>query len=245
MVLTRRQILEFGSYGFLVLGAGTLLPPGTALGLEWGEWLGKKHQGGTAKVLSLKGMAQADQKPLEVGRTVAGGQKIEVASGGELVLLLPDAASFKITGPAALTLEVEPEGGGLVNLVFGGILGVIPKLKNRAYMIQSASATLGIKGTVFYKEVFGPQGSGDARVPAGALEYFCICNGSLDVLSQGQDRPILSDHAEHHHAHVVVAKADGVELVPAGFVKGHDDAGIHQVIEANPLGKHDQSWLQL
>ena len=129
--------------------------------------------------------------------------------------------------------------------MFGGILGVIPKLKNRAYMIQSASATLGIKGTVFYKEVFGPQGSGDARVPAGALEYFCICNGSLDVLSQGQDRPILSDHAEHHHAHVVVAKADGVELVPAGFVKGHDDAGIHQVIEANPLGKHDQSWLQL
>jgi|SRR3989339_567421 len=247
MTLNRRQILEWGGYAFVAWGAGAMLAPSAAWALEWSDWIGKRHQGGSAQVIGLKGQAQAqaDQKPLQLGSKVVNGQEIVVNAGGEALLLLPDGASFKLSGPARLVLEVDAQGGGNLKLLLGGLLGVIPQLKNRAYLVKSSNATLGIKGTVFYKEVFGPQGSDDPRVQPGALAYFCICNGSLAVLPQGQSQPLLQDQAEHHHAHLVMPQKNGIELVPAAFVKGHDDPGINQVIESNPGFKHNRSWLQL
>ncbi|MDT8446033.1 MAG: hypothetical protein RRB13_03920 [bacterium] len=248
MSFSRRKVIQLGGQAVIWASCGatlTSLMPEEALAIEWKALLGIKQRKGKAKLIELDGTARIGNEELKVGQMIANGQLIEADHEARLLLSMPDGSAFQLSGPAQLKLEIDEKGGGVLELLLGGLLGIVLENRDARYLVQSPTATAGIKGTVFYRERFGPDSPPDPRIPEGALEYFCICNGELEMFDHGADKLMIKDQAEHHHAHMITQKGETLELVEAKFLYGHDDFAINRAIEAMGQKKHDRSWLKL
>jgi len=246
--LTRREVLVISKNTIIVsaLTAGVLplFTPQAVLALDWKEVFQKKYEGGHAEIVGLTGKAFANETSLHLKQQLNNGVHIQVAENSELLLSLPDHSILKITGEAELTLQIDTQGGGVINLILGAMLAVISSSKKKRYLIQTPTATLGVKGTVLFRNVFGAKEKPDSRVPENASDYVCICNGSLDYLTPDAQL-IQSDQAHHHSAYFLLPDNKQLTLQKAPFLFRHSDQGINHVIDSMTGKKHDRSWLEL
>lgn len=243
MNLTRRKIIHLGGQSFIALGLVAGLPA-KIYGLDWRGLLGVKDPKGHGKVIALDGQASVDGETLKLNQRIANGQLIVAEEKARLLLSMPDGSVFQLSGPGKLRLEVSDE-GGLIQLLLGGLLGVVLENRQAQYLIQSPTATAGIKGTVFYRHRFAPGEQLDQRFPKGTKEYFCICNGEIEMRDALGQSTLVEDKAEHHSAHVIVESGGELALAQAKFLYGHGDREIDRVIERMGPKKHSRDWLQL
>jgi hypothetical protein len=217
-------------------------------GYDWKRLFASRPEGGTGRVKQIEGIAFADRRSLAVGATVRSGEQLRVAKGGRLVVSIEDGTLLWIRGGSVLDFGPSARKTGVLNLVAGALLTVMPT-SNR-YLVSGPTAAIGIKGTVFYRQVFEEDErtavAMDGRtvtVPGkGVRDYFCTCNGSVDYLHMTDRSFVTSDTAQHHHAYILNPDMPGM-LVKFDVIN-HTDRDIQAAIDLQDGPKHDARWLR-
>lgn len=251
--MTRRELLRTaGRMAGLAAAAGTgaFVLPRRARAIDWQrvmEVMGMADGYGT--VAELDGNAFADEEALRSGDRIESGAAVRCTRGSTLVLHLSDDAMLRLNGPAEMKLEVGGRELGLITLLAGAVLAVLPK--DRLYLLTSAATTIGIKGTVLYREQFRPDALTGTRqsgerttVPRGLRDYVCLCHGELEYLHPETLEVGFTDSAEYHGAWFLNPERPLVRA-PAGQIINHTDRHIQDLIDRQPAEtRHDASWLR-
>ena len=249
--ISRRHFLVEGGK-WTALASGAVLAqamglPHQAEAIDWSSLVGSKPSGGTATVKFIQGVSFAESRRLRVGDTVHSGDQLRVAKGGRLIFRLEDNSVMCLVGEAVLNIDFSPQRVGIFKLLAGAFISVLPR--NGRTLVQGPTATIGIKGTVFYHELYLPDSEvsmsmeGPVPIPAGISEYFCLCNGEAEYLRKGETSPYFTDMAHHHNSFYVDPKS--TMLLNKAKMLNHTDAQIDELIGFQDEPRHDGSWLEL
>ena len=241
--LTRRGLLSTAGKaafaGGVLGGITSLLRAGRADAIDWEKLLRTAKPEGYGIVKQLTGRAFS-------GGRVESGEQIQVSKGGKLILAMSDKSVFQMFGPTTLDLILSMMREGILNLLFGSLLSVVPK-RNR-YLVMGPTGTIGIKGTVFFRQVFPDDQvmvhtmEGEMRTPAGVNDYFCNCHGEVEYLQPETAETFYNDRAEYHNAFFLDPRTPGL-LMKAPMIN-HDDKQIKAMIDLQEEPKHDATWLR-
>jgi len=248
---TRRYVLSAGvrvataaSLGGLLAALG--LPP-PARGQDWRSLFRSAPTGGDGTVKKLAGEAWAAGRPLAEGARVASGEEVRVAPEGWCILSLSDRTILRINGNTTVRLTVGRERRGLFQLLAGSLLTVVPE--GNRYLVQMPTATIGIKGTVFFHQIYHPgeRTARDAKgrevtIPEGIGEYFCLCNGLADFLRVDAGEPFYTEEATYHDSfYLDPRRAEPLVKAPQ---LNHTDMEIRGLIDLQEGPKHPVDWLK-
>jgi len=247
---TRRELFNIG--GRMVIGSILLSAlPGTPdaqaqEAINWRNLFREMPKGGGGKVKELEGMAFAGKRPLKVGDAVAAGEQLRVTKESRLIVSASDNSIFQIKGEAVVDFHIGTEKSGLLKLVLGQILAVVPT--GHRYLIAGPTATIGIKGTVVFRQIFredemvarAMKGKSYTR-PRNLTDYFCTCNGAVDFLRNNDNSVITSDKAEAHSSEFL--DSGNPKLLTEAPMINHFDKEIDKVIGLQDGPKHDRSFL--
>ena len=248
--ITRRIFLAEGTRLTALGGLGAMLGalglPRAAAAQEWTELSRVRPAGGFGIVKELWTEASAAGRPLRKGSRVESGEEIRVPRGNLMTLSLSDNTILRINGGTTVTLEIGADRRGFFRLLVGSILTVMPT--RNFYLAYLPTAVIGIKGTVFFQQIFHP-GETTARgmnnkpfaIPGGVREYFCLCNGAVDFLNTGDLGAFFTDKAEHHNSYFIDPSRPE-KLVKAPMVN-HDDSEIRYLIYLQDGPKHSSKFL--
>ncbi len=251
----RRRVISLGLKTLALSAFASLACWGNraaAQAIEWKSLLRRKPRGGKGEVLSIKGVFRAGLKKLRKGSVIKSGVRITSKEAGELFLRLSDNTTVQLKGPLDMRFNIDGKKRGILSLTRGAILAVIPT--RQRYLVEGPTATLGIKGTVFYREVI--HGNPDkmnrdiknrpVKVPADAKDYFCLCNGKADYLNSKTAIGTLSEDASKvpHHSRFLKSELKS-GIVDAGVVINHDDRDIKRLIDLQKKPQHHSDFLKL
>jgi len=250
-IFTRRNALVFFGAAAASFGLGYALRRfggGDYADVDWQRAFERKTVGGIARIKSLVGEGLAGMRELMLGGGLNSGERIRVARDSLLILSLPDRSVLQIRGEAELDLHFDEFSGGVYNLYVGAVLSVVPR--SNLYIATGPTGAVGIKGTVFFREVFGETGrevqtmEGKMTMPADVDDYFCTCHGEVDYLGQlEQGRVVRTDRAQHHSP-FFLRNGDGLTFEEAPMLNHFDDE-IDRLIDVMDPPRHDKSWLDL
>ncbi|MCH7719023.1 MAG: hypothetical protein IIB21_06095, partial [Chloroflexi bacterium] len=174
------------------------------------------------------GGATAGGSLLAAMGAILSGDRIHVDRGGILVLSLPDRSVLKITGEADVDLHVDQFSGAMYNLALGSLLSVVPTGNN--HIILGPTASVGIKGTVFFRQVFNENTritrtmEGTLEVPKGIDDYFCTCHGEVGYMPHPKEKRVVHRDRAHHHNSFFLRRDDkGMRFVKAPMLNHFDD----------------------
>ena len=139
-----------------------------------------------ARVMQLKGQLSAERGSARVdlpeGAPLYASDKVETVAGGHAVLAFRDDTRITLNSGTRLALTqytFEPEkpaqGSSIFQLLRGGLrvaTGLIGKANPSQVRFQSATATIGIRGTVF-DIACGPAVTSDESVPSDLADVAC------------------------------------------------------------------------
>jgi hypothetical protein len=239
---TRRGLLRRGAAAALGAAvAGGVLPP-AAWAIDWGSLFGERMADLNGLVKELRGQATAQGHSLRKGDKVPSGALVSVAEGGRLVISLEDGTIFTLSGGTNLELLLNRMMQGIFNLLAGALLMVVPK--GHQYLIAGLDASIGIKGTVVYREVYGPQDTmeGMVPVPPNTPGYVCTCHGEVEMLTPRERTAFQGVKADYHDAYFIDPRRPGM-LVPAPMLN-HSDEDIRRLVALQEGPRHDISWLR-
>ena len=117
-------------------------------GIDWRGLFSSMPKGGTGKVKALKGVAFANSRSLSVGATVNSGEQLRVAKGGSLAVSVQDGTLLTLKGEAVLDFSVSHNKTGLLNLIAGSLLTVMPT--GNRYLIGGPVATI-VAGDIIWR----------------------------------------------------------------------------------------------
>jgi len=247
-LLSRREILTFFPKALaltaLSLASSSVILPQKVDAVDWTRFWGTPSKTGQASVIQVRGRVKVGRSTLRRGMKVDSGVEVIVFKGAELLLRLPDESVLKMRGYTRMVLELDSNSGGLFKLIVGSMMGVINPIKERPYLIKGPTATIGVKGTVFFHEVFDENNRDDKRIPREATEYFCVCNGAVDFLQPQRGNLLKSQKAHHHQAYFLSPAGRKVKFKKANFMLDHSDPEIYQAIQQMRGKKHKTGWLR-
>jgi ferric-dicitrate binding protein FerR (iron transport regulator) len=217
--------------------------------LDWKRLFSKKPEGGTGRVKQVTGIAFANQRVLSLGATVESGEQLRVAKASSLVVSIQDNTLLQIRENTVLDFAPGTHNSGVLNLIAGALLTVMPR--DHRYLVHGPVAVIGVKGTVFYRQVFTEQETSAlamedqrVRVPGtGIKDYFCTCNGSVDYLRADDLSLVASDTAQYHNAFMLNPK--NPKLLEKFPMVNHFDQDIRAAIQLQDGPKHDSSFLKM
>jgi len=217
--------------------------------VDWRRLFSTKPEGGTGRVKQLTGIAFANRRVLSLGAAVQSGEQLRVAKGGSLAVSIQDGTLLQIREGTVLDFAPSTHNSGLLNLVAGAFLAVMPA--NHRYLVHGPVATIGIKGTVFYRQVFGENETTAlamedrrVRVPGqGVKDYFCTCNGTVDYLRSDDLSLVVSDTSQYHNAFIL--NPGNPKLLEKFPMVNHFDQDIRAAIDLQDGPKHDSRFLKL
>ena len=249
---SRRFFLAEGTRLFTMAGVGGALIGGLGLADEaqaqgWRSLFRRTPKGGHGNVKKMIGEASAGGRRLKVGARVESGEEIRVARQGMMILSLADNTIFRINGEARFQMHTSKRRRtGFFRLLLGSILTVMPR-RNR-YLVQMPSASIGIKGTIFFHQIYGEEeffasdyGGKVVALPEGITEYFCLCNGLADFLKTDEEKAFFSDVSKYHNSYYIDPRQAKI-LVKAPQLN-HTDDEILELIEFQEGPKHDTQWI--
>jgi hypothetical protein len=162
----------------------------------------------TGKIHAIEGDVLINKIKINSTSIIRNGDEIVVSKNGKLVFSMGEDA-FLVRGGS--TLQVYSEEDSVVisalRLVGGAMLGVFGKRK-KTTRIFTATATIGIRGTVVYASVLPDK------------LYTCTCYGHTDLIVGLEREEVL---ATHHNAHVVTTNSHGNSQMKAFEVIDHND----------------------
>lgn len=246
---SRRKLLVYGKdiilASALTYGIAGCSAAETQVKADWDKELVGFDKLGSARIKNLSGEATINKQKVQPGMAVKSGDMVEVAGGSVVLLAMADNSLIKVKGRASLTMTLDSAGGGLFQLKRGSLLSAISRRKKRPYIYKSATAMVGVRGTVLFNHVFDNEAPMDSRTPDSATDYVCICNGQIDYLDPKETRVVSSDRGIHHSARFVGSANGQMKFQKAGFLLNHSDQEIYDLIEQMEGDKLNTGWLML
>ncbi|MBI4083193.1 MAG: FecR domain-containing protein [Candidatus Lambdaproteobacteria bacterium] len=252
--ISRRRILTLGGQALTAaaLGAtlGATLRPRDSLAIDWGSLFGRRREpGAPGRVKLAEGEVHAGGRRLAVGDAVGSGETVRVSRRGRAVISLPDNTVFTLSGGSILDLVFEHMKQSILRLISGSLLAAVPAGGDRM-LVMGPLATIGVKGTVFYRQVFGEEDrtartmDGTINVPLGTKDYFCTCFGETEYMKPKASEPFFTSRATHHDAYFMDPSQPG--LIQQAPMVNHFDPEIRDLVVNFQDGpKHDLRWLKL
>jgi len=246
LLVNRRALLRAGAGVSLAAALGSSVLPATAEAIDWGSLFGQRMPDVSGKVRELEGEAHANDRPLRVGDAVPSGATVRVSAGGRAVISLEDGSIFTVFGGSSLQLLLNKMSEGVLNLLAGALLLVV-NMGGR-YLVAGSTSSFGIKGTVVYRQSFGPQQrtgqtmEGLVQIPPGFSDYFCTCHGETDFLLSGRSTPFAETQAQYHDAYYL-NPANPLQRLKAPMMN-HTDEEIRRLVSLQEGAPHDISWLR-
>jgi FecR-like protein len=240
--LNRRSFIKLGSsaviYPFLFAGAGS------CAGSAPVDWNGRAESAdgtGTIRILQVEGSAKWGSKIVESGMEISSEQTLDLEEGS-LVASLPDSSMVKLSKKASIAFSLDSEKGGVIHLKKGGMLAVVNKSRQKPYLIRTANAMVGVKGTVCYSHILTPEEMGAYSLSGKTGDYFCLCNGAIDFLD-GEFDPLKSDKADYHSPYFILPGKSCPTIKPSKNLINHTDQEISDLIGLMKGPKHNKNWL--
>ncbi len=247
--IKRREFLMFGRNALVMSalsgGLAACAKSGSPLVVDWSKIMSQLNQNGGTTVRKVIGTGMAGRTPLSANQFITAGTRISVDSDSQLFLELADYSVLKISGKASLTLNLDKQSGGELDVHYGSLLAAITPRGRRRYIIKGTAAMIGVKGTVCFIHVFEGSDLKDTRIPTDTTDYFCLCNGLIDFLNPANSQLVWSDKATYHNARLVKPVSDGITLQKTGFLLNHSDKEILELIDLMKGKKLDRHWLRL
>lgn len=216
--------------------------------IDWKRLFSSPPEGGEGTVKQLSGVAFANRRVLSVGSKVQSGEQLRIAKGGSLTVSVHDGTLLQMRQETVVDFAVSPHKSGLLNLLAGSLLAIVPV--GHRYMVKGTAATIGIKGTVIFRQVFTENETTaramegrTAKLPGkGLKDYFCTCNGAVDYLKNDSLSFIASDTAQHHNSFFL--NPQNPQLLEKFEMINHFDRDIKAAVELQDGPKHDTSFLK-
>lgn len=188
----------------LIAGALALLPAGV-----WSPAMGAGGSPVTQGINRLSGDVRVNGTPARLGQRVNPGDNLTTGANGEVVVVVGDNVFLQRSN--SRTVIAGNVASLSLRVVTGGLLSVFGRGNHQ---IQTATATVGIRGTGAYTE-HDMDGT-----------YFCLCYGSANVAPLAQPGAALSLTTQHHDRPLMIGN-DGT-LRPGGLLN-HTDAELAQL----------------
>ena len=168
---------------------------------------------GARSIHRLRGQVKVNGAAASAVTVIRGGDLVETGADGEVVFsveqdafILRSNARLQLTPPAGASAVVE----GL-RVFTGALLSVFGKRRHR---IETAVATIGIRGTGVYVEVEPDQ------------DYVCTCYGVTELASiDDRESRETVDAGRHDARYILKSGAAGARIRAAPF-KNHTDAEL-------------------
>jgi len=215
----RRQCLQ----RLLTVGALTMAPIGSIqAGLLKTAWWGSSPEklDDDKSIFSIDGEVRVNNQRADIDSRIRTGDTVQTGRDSEVVFVV-GSDSFILRSNTQMEIEGSSIFVSALRLLTGSMLSVFgTRNSNQQLTVNSAMATMGIRGTGIYMEA------------EPDLTYLCTCYGRVDVASAADpdDKQIIV--AEHHDApkYITNKASKGSHIRPAPF-KNHTDAEL-KVIEA-------------
>ncbi len=250
--LSRRQMFAIGGKWVAAAGVAAtwsdLVFPGDSEAANWKSIMSDKSKQASGKVKSAKGNILANGRPVKTGDSLKSGDSILTSKASHMMVSLEDGTIFQVKGKSSFVFNSRPKSRrGIINVALGSLLAVVPT--GNRYLVTGPTATIGIKGTVFFRQVFHPMekhgmGMNGSKIPLPdkTKDMFCLCHGAAEYLEPDSLKMVLDDTAKHHKAHFLGTEKP-LRPNPATPIN-HSDAEIARLIKAQEGNKHDASWLK-
>ena len=201
----RRQLIQALSLGLFTAG----LPWRAALAQVFGSTPSKLPPG--QSIYRISGTALVNGTPATLKTPIGSNDTVETLKSSEIVFVVGENAMV-LRGGSRIELRPDQNRSILLSgfrMLTGALLSVS---RNRQMAFQTATATIGIRGTGFYLES-DPQQT-----------YFCTCYGASDIAAN--DDPTSKDSvvsAHHDKPLYILAKAQpGQSIRGAPFINHTD-----------------------
>ncbi|MGJ8668290.1 MAG: hypothetical protein ACSHXK_02270 [Oceanococcus sp.] len=187
-------------------------------GLGWQSevvagWFGRRPRKLPAdqSIYELEGKVLINGRSATKSSLIRANDRIETAPGGKIVYavgnnayILRERSILEMQGKDLLTQGLR--------LVSGAMLGVFGK-RQSALVLRSRSATIGIRGTALYNEIF------DDRT------YLCTCYGQTRIQALNNPEQREDVFSQHHDAPrwIKQSASNGENLIQAAPMINHSD----------------------
>jgi len=155
-------------------------------------------------IQSLKGDVKVNGKPISEKTQIQAGDVITTGENSQVIFLV-EKDVYRLGSNAELKVQGKNKLIDSMRLVTGGLMSVFEKGSRRE--LQTASATIGIRGTGFYCVVEEEQ------------TYFCTCYGSTEVNTSEGERIIQA--TQTHHKPYFIDNKTGEFSLPPPDLKNH------------------------
>lgn len=170
--------------------------------------------------LSIEGGAlTSNGHPVKAGYFIPYGATLRLTSEGKAVVRFGGEGALLLKGPAVLRLTRGRHPGA--ELTQGGLLGVLPRLRNPFY-VQTRSVLVAIHGGVSAAHEFYMEARGRDET------YFCMCSGEAEV-SQAREGRFKAALSSTRHKSYDFRLSQSVLLQSEVPAEHHTDAEIEML----------------
>ncbi len=176
-----------------VLAAGFF---STGMSGAWAQIFGRQPERlpPDRSIYRISGQASVNGKPATTETRIVPGDTVETGKDSEIIFVV-NTQSMILRADSRLVLQSESK--SLVSALVTGLRLVTGKVlsvsRNQPMRIQTATATIGIRGTGWYAEADPEQ------------TYFCTCYGVADVASATDSASRQTVTATHHDMPLYIA----------------------------------------
>jgi len=164
-------------------------------------------------VARVKGDARINGAPAKEGMDVKAGDVVTTGPDGEIVFVIDrDAFLVRVNS----RVEIQGQKGSLIaaglRILTGAVLSVFTP--GRPKQVQTATATIGIRGTAIYVEA------------ETGRTYVCTCYGEAEIASAGDPGARETVRTTHHEQPRYVMAMGAPQMLMSAPVINHTDAEL-------------------
>ena len=215
----RRQLIQALAAGVFTAG----LPGSNALAASiFGKRPAKLPD--TQSIYFISGLAKVNGKEATLATRINPGDTVETGKDSEIIFVVNGNNSMILRSNSHLVIETTPKQpvqkeaaqNGAASLLISGLRLLTGKLlsvsRDTPMRVNTANATIGIRGTGFYVESDPEQ------------TYFCTCYGTTEVSASADPESketVTSEHS-HHPLYIVNDGGKGKNIRNAPFINHTD-----------------------
>ena len=164
-------------------------------------------------VYRVRGDARINGQPARRGQEVRAGDTVNTGADGELVFVISrDAMLVRANSRVEVTGAAGAAVADGLRIVTGAVLSVFAS--GQAKRIQTATATIGIRGTAGYVDAMADR------------TYVCICYGRADLASVADPQARETVQTRHHDQPRYIMGSGAPQMIMGAPVVNHTDAEL-------------------
>ncbi len=163
------------------------------------------------RISFVSGEVYLNERTAEIGNSVTDGDTISTGADSEAEIELQDYAIFNIRENSSVRIS-DILSNPKVEMKSGWFLIIIKKKKQ--FQVSTPMTLAGVRGTVFFYKIISED-----------HEYFCDCNGRIDLFDSRNDELVKKVIATYHASYNLKREEGGIKMTKTGK-EFHEDEDI-------------------